>query len=149
MYQQPFVPCKNGYCPAHHAPFVDPIQLPYANPPRTGTDQPDWPKEGWQIRIVCHTCKHWYVYQQVDVKWRPFQVPLERQTDLAFWRVELECGRSNCASRTIWHMLTSSTLTGDEVVAAVKHGEPPIMCAARHVLAPHTTVVSARRVYSV
>ena len=103
-----------------------------------------------QLQIVCRRCKHWYIYEKQDVKWREFLQPLERQTDLAFWRVELECGQSNCESRTQWHTLVDSALAPDEVRAVVNSGEPPISCANHHPLVvAETKILQVNGVFEV
>ncbi len=69
MYLQPVVRCKNPDCPM---PSAARIRLPYPNPPKTGATPPDWPQDGWRLRLICRECDHWYVYEKDDVLWAPY-----------------------------------------------------------------------------
>src|SRR5437899_6575175 len=66
MYWQPVIRCKNPDCPT---PSAARIRLPYADPPASSSAQPNWPSQGWQARIICRECDHWYIYQKADVEW--------------------------------------------------------------------------------
>src|SRR5271163_2894742 len=84
MYLQPVVRCKNPDCTM---PSAARIRLPYPNPPGSTATPPDWPHEGWQLRLICRDCDHWYVYERKDVQWAPFSSPVADHSGLDFWSV--------------------------------------------------------------
>jgi hypothetical protein len=152
LYWQPAIRCKNAYCARGGS---DPIPLPYPNPPQTNIHQPDWPPEGWQITVVCPSCS-----RQVEcgtgesgktkVDWLHRKIPLECQSDLVFWKVELQCAHEDCESRAILHTEANSAAKWGEVIAAVRRAEPPLVCTNKHSLVdPRTIVLFLRRVHSV
>jgi hypothetical protein len=140
MVLQPVVRCKNPDCPM---PTAARIRLPYPNPPGTGANPPNWPPEGWQLRLICRECDHWYIYDQNDVKWMPYSSPLAEYSGLDFWRAELECGEPGCQSRTRWHVLDNSQMSESELFEFVLRADPVVVCENGHPLsesktAPHS-----------
>jgi hypothetical protein len=129
MYLQPVVRCKNPDCTT---PSAARIRLPYPNPPKTGATPPAWPPEGWQLRLICRECDHWYVYEKGDVQWAPYSSPLEEYSGLDFQCVELECAEPNCASRTRWHVLDNSQLSETELLEFVLRSDPVVVCENGH-----------------
>jgi hypothetical protein len=129
MYWQPVVRCKNPDCPA---PSQARIRLPYPDPPASTTNQPHWPPEGWQARIICRECDHWYIYQKADVQWATVTVPLADQGNLHFWCVELECGEPGCPSRTKWHVLDNTDMSETEINEFVLRADPVVVCEKDH-----------------
>src|SRR5437588_608086 len=93
MYLQPVVRCKNPDCPM---PSAARIRLPYPNPPKTGATPPNWPQDGWQLRLICRECDHWYVYGKEDVMWAPYSSALADHSGLDFECIELECAEPGC-----------------------------------------------------
>jgi hypothetical protein len=129
MYWQPVVRCKNSDCPT---PPAARIRLPYPDPPRSTTNPPNWPPEGWQSRIICRDCDHWYVYQKADVQWATVTEPLTEQANVNFWSVELECGEPGCQSRTQWHVLDNSAMSESEITEFTLRGDPVVVCENDH-----------------
>jgi hypothetical protein len=129
MYLQPVVRCKNPDCPT---PSAARIRLPFANPPATGADAPDWPREGWQLRLICRECDHWYIYDKKDIQWAPYTRPLEEETRVDFLGVELECGEPGCGSRTRWHVLDNSQMSETEAYEFVLRADPVAVCENGH-----------------
>ena len=131
MYLQPVVRCKNPDCPT---PSAARIRLPYPNPPKTGTNPPDWPQDGWQLRLICRECDHWYIYETKDVQWAPYTSPLEDQSGVDFLCAELECGEPGCNSRTRWHVLDNSQMSESEAMEFVLRADPVAVCENGHSL---------------
>jgi hypothetical protein len=131
MYLQPVVKCKNPDCPL---PTATRIRLPYPNPPRSGENPPNWPQDGWQLRLICRECDHWYVYEKKDVQWAPFTNPLADHPGLDFWRADLECAEPNCNSRTQWHVLDNSQMSETELFEFVLRADPVVVCENGHPL---------------
>ena len=131
MYLQPVVRCKNSDCPT---PSAARIRLPYPNPPKSSATPPDWPPEGWQLRLICRECDHWYVYEKTDVMWAPYSSPLADHSDLAFQCVALECAEPGCGSRTRWHVLDNSQLSEEELHEFVLRADPVVVCENGHSL---------------
>ena len=129
MYLQPVVKCKNPDCPL---PTAARIRLPYPNPPATGANPPDWPQEGWQLRLICRECDHWYVYDKKDVQWAPYTRPLEEETRVDSLCVDLECGEPGCGSRTHWHVLDNSQMSDTEAFEFVLRADPVAVCENGH-----------------
>ncbi len=129
MYLQPVVRCKNPDCPM---PTAARIRLPYPNPPATGEGLPDGPTEGWQLRLICRECDHWYVYQKKDVEWAPYTRPLAEETRVDFLCTELECGEPRCGSRTRWHVLDNSQMSETETLEFVLRADPVVVCENGH-----------------
>jgi len=147
MYWQPVVRCKNPDCPT---PSAARIRLPYHDPPTTAESQPNWPPDGWQSRIICRECDHWYVYQKPDIQWATVTAPLADQGNLNFWRVELECGEPGCQSRTQWHVLDNIDLSETEISEFVLRADPVVVCENDHPFAiSGIKSQSARQVSSV
>ncbi len=147
MFLQPVVRCKNPDCPT---PTAVRIRLPYPNPPKTGENPLDWPQEGWQIRLICRDCDHWYVYEKSDVQWAPFSNPLAEQSNLDFWVTELECGEANCQSRTRWYVLDNSQMSETEMLEFVLRADPVVVCENNHPLSiSGTAAKSAKKIDSV
>jgi hypothetical protein len=131
MYLQPVVRCKNPDCPL---PSAARIRLPYPNPPATPANPPDWPQDGWQLRLICRECDHWYVYEKQDVQWAAFSSPLADYSGLDFQCVELECGEPGCKSRTRWHVLDNSQMSERELFEFVLRADPVVVCENGHPL---------------
>jgi hypothetical protein len=129
MYWQPVVRCKNSECPA---PSAARIRLPYPDAPATSALQPNWPPEGWQARIICRDCDHWFIYQKADVQWATYTVPLGEQGNLNFWSVELECAEPGCKSRTKWNVLDNSGMSETEISEFVGRADPVAVCENDH-----------------
>jgi hypothetical protein len=147
MYLQPVVRCKNPDCPL---PSAARIRLPYLGPPATGANPPDWPPDGWQLRLICRECDHWYVYEKKDVQWAPYTYPLADQSSLEFWRTELECGEPGCKSRTQWHVLDNSQMSESEMLEFVLRADPVAVCENGHPFGiSGTASSSAKKVSSV
>ena len=140
MYLQPVVRCKNPDCTT---PSATRIRLPYPNPPRSTAPPPDWPQHGWQLRLICRDCDHWYVYEKKDVQWAPFSYPLADHSGLDFWSVELECGEPNCKSRTRWHVLDNSQLSESELQEFVLRADPVVVCENGHPLSINGATVNS------
>jgi hypothetical protein len=140
MYLQPVVKCKNPDCPL---PTATRIRLPYPNPPRSGESVPNWPAEGWQLRLICRECDHWYVYDINDVQWTPFTNVLADQPGLDFWRVDLECAEPGCTSRTHWHVLDNSQMSETELQEFVLRADPVVVCENGHPLSISGTASSS------
>jgi hypothetical protein len=147
MYLQPVVKCKNSQCPL---PSASRIRLPYPNPSATGSTPPDWPQNGWQLRLICRECDHWYVYEKSDVQWAPFTSPLAERSGLDFWCAELECAEPNCKSRTRWHVLDNSQMSESEMLEFVLRADPVAVCENGHPFAISGTISrSAQKVSSI
>jgi hypothetical protein len=147
MYLQPVVKCKNPDCPL---PTATRIRLPYPNLPRSGENPPNWPQDGWQLRLICRECDHWYVYEKKDVQWAPYTRPLEEETRVAFLCAELECAEPGCGSRTRWHVLDNSQMSETELLEFVLRADPVVVCENDHPLSiSGTKSSSARKVDSV
>jgi hypothetical protein len=131
MFLQPVVRCKNPDCTT---PSAVRIRLPYPNPPRTGATPPDWPQNGWKLRLICRECDHWYIYEKNDVMWASYSSSLADSSDLAFQCVELECAEPNCGSRTRWHVLDHSQLSEEELQEFVLRADPVVVCENGHPL---------------
>jgi hypothetical protein len=129
MYLQPVVRCKNPDCPL---PSASRIRLPYPDPPMADHAAPDWPKAGWQMRLICRECDHWYIYEKKDVEWAPFTRPLAEQTRLDFLCADLECGEPNCKSRTKWYVLDNSQMSESETLEFVLRADPVVVCENGH-----------------
>lgn len=142
MYLQPVVRCKNPDCPM---PSLSRIRLPYPDPPRAGANPPNWPPDGWQLRLICRECDHWYVYQKKDVHWAPYSEPLAEQSGLDFVCTELECGEPGCDSRTRWHVLDNSQLSESDMLDFVLRADPVIVCENGHPLSISGTKSQAVR----
>jgi hypothetical protein len=129
MYLQPVVRCKNPDCPT---PSAARIRLPYPNPP-AGTDTaPNWPADGWQLRLICGGCDHWYVYDKKDVQWAPHTRPLEEETRFEFVRAEIACGEPGCNSRTQWHVLDTNQMSESDTLEFVLRADPVVVCENGH-----------------
>jgi hypothetical protein len=147
MYLQPVVRCKNPDCPT---PSAARIRLPYPDPPATGANPPDWPADGWKLRLICRECDHWYIYEKKDVQWAPYTRPLEDETRFDFLRAELECGEPGCQSRTHWHVLDNSQMSESEALEFVLRADPVAVCENGHPLSISGTASrSAGKVSSV
>jgi len=131
MYLQPVVRCKNPDCPT---PTAVRIRLPYPNPPRTSENPPEWPREGWQLRLICRECDHWYIYEKSDVQWAPYSNPLAEQSGLDFCCAELECAEPGCQSRTRWHVLDNNQMSETELREFVLRADPVVVCENGHPL---------------
>ncbi len=131
MYLQPVVRCKNSDCPT---PSAARTRLPYPNPPKTGATAPDWPPDGWQLRLICRECDHWYVYEKQDIQWAPYSSPLANDSGVDFQCIELECAEPNCGSRTRWHVLDNSQLSETELLEFVLRADPVVVCENGHSL---------------
>jgi len=131
MYLQPVVKCKNPDCPM---PSAARIRLPFPKPPQAGANPPAWPPEGWQLRLICNACDHWYVYEKGDVQWAPYTRPLEEETRVAFLCADLECGEAGCQSRTRWYVLDNSQMSEPEMVEFVLRADPVAVCENGHPL---------------
>jgi len=108
------------------------------------------PPETWRITLVCSRCNRQGDYVRANVGWLRRETPLEDDTRLAFWKVELQCAHEYCESRRTFHTLVDSSATWEKVLAVVRTAEPPIVCDARHSLAgPRTVVLFLQQVYSV
>ena len=129
MYLQPVVRCKNPDCPT---PMAARIRLPYPNPPASGESAPEWPKDGWQLRLICGACDHWYVYEKSDVQWAPYTRPLEEETRFEFQRASLKCGEPSCDSLTHWHVLDSNQMSEQEMLEFVLRADPVTVCENGH-----------------
>ncbi len=129
MYLQPTLQCKNPECPR---PSVAPTRLPYPNPPKAGEPQPNWPQGGWQLRLTCRDCDHWYVYGETDVAWVESINPDLAGVDL--WCVELQCSEPGCASCTKWHVLDDGALSESEILEFVMRSDPIPVCGNGHSL---------------
>jgi hypothetical protein len=115
-------------------PSLARIRLPYPDPPPVGATPPDWPKQGWQLRLICRDCDHWYIYEKEDVMWAPFSSPLTEQSGLDFVCAELECGEPGCDSRTRWHVLDNSQMSEGETLEFVLRADPVVVCEKGHSL---------------
>ncbi len=131
MYLQPVVRCKNPDCPI---PSAARIRLPYPDPPKTGATAPNWPQDGWRLRLICRDCDRWYVYEKNDVMWASYSSPLADASDVEFQCIELECGEPSCGSRTRWHVLDNSQLSETELVEFVLRADPVVVCENEHSL---------------
>jgi hypothetical protein len=131
MYLQPVVRCKNPDCPI---PSAARIRLPYPDPPKTGATPPNWPQDGWRLRLICRDCDRWYVYEKNDVMWASYSSPLGDASDLAFQCIELECSEPGCGSRTRWHVLDNTQLSETELVEFVLRADPVVVCENGHSL---------------
>ena len=129
MYLQPVVRCKNPDCPT---PSAARIRLPYPNPPRSTESAPNWPQDGWQLRIICRDCDHWYIYEKQDVQWAPYTSPLADQSGLDFTCAELGCGEPGCKSRTKWCVLDNSQMSESEMLEFVLRADPVAVCENGH-----------------
>ena len=129
MYLQPVVRCKNPDCPT---PSAARIRLPYADPPETGANPPDWPADGWKLRLICRECDHWYIYEKKDVQWAPYTRPLEDESRFDFLCAELRCGEPECKSRTRWHVLDNSQMSERETIEFVLRADPVAVCENGH-----------------
>jgi hypothetical protein len=129
MYLQPVVKCKNPDCPL---PSATRIRLAYANPPMTGENPPNWPPEGWQCRLICTACDHWYIYEKKDVEWAPFTRPLSEETRVDFLCAELECGEPGCGVHTKWHVLDNNQMSESEAIEFVLRADPVAVCDHDH-----------------
>ena len=129
MYLQPVVRCKNSDCPT---PSAARIRLPYPDPPKTGAPTPDWPPDGWQLRLIYRECDHWYIYGKQDIQWAPYSSPLGEYSGLDFQCVELACAEPNCGSRTRWHVLDNSQLSETELLEFVLRADPVVVCENGH-----------------
>jgi hypothetical protein len=129
MFLQPVVRCKNSDCPT---PSATRIRLPYPNPSATGANPPDWPQDGWQLRLICRECDHWYIYEKKDVQWTPYTSPLEDETRFDFLCAALECGEPGCESRTRWHVLDNSQMSESETLEFVLRADPVAVCENGH-----------------
>jgi hypothetical protein len=129
MYLQPVVRCKNSDCPT---PSAARIRLPYPNPPASSANPPAWPNDGWQLRLICSDCDHWYIYKKEDVQWAPYTRPLEEETRVEFRRAELECAEPGCKSRTEWHVLDKSQMSDTEMIEFVLRADPVTVCENDH-----------------
>jgi len=147
MISQPVVKCQNPDCPM---PTAARIRLPYPNPPGTGEPLPNWPPDGWQLRLICRECDHWYVYEKKDVQWASFSSPLSDYSGLDFWCVELECGEPDCKSRTQWHVLDNSQMSESELLQFTLRADPVVVCENGHPLSiSGTTSRSSHKASSV
>jgi len=108
------------------------IRLPYPNPPASGGNPPAWPPDGWQLRLICTACDHWYIYEKGDVQWAPYTRPLGEETRVDFLCVELECGEPGCHSRTRWHVLDNSQMSETEAFEFVLRADPVAVCENGH-----------------
>jgi hypothetical protein len=131
MYLQPVVRCKNPDCPT---PSLARIRLPFPDPPQAGANPPAWPKDGWQLRLICRECDHWYIYEKKDVQWAPYTSPLAEQSNVDFVCAELECGEPGCTSRTRWHVLDNSQMSESETLEFVLRADPVAVCENGHPL---------------
>lgn len=131
MYLQPVVRCKNSDCPT---PSAARIRLPYLNPPKSSDAVPDWPQPGWQLRLICRECDHWYIYEKNDVQWAKYSSPLGQHSGLDFQCIELECAEPGCGSRTKWHVLDNSQLSETELQEFVLRADPVVVCENGHSL---------------
>jgi len=129
MYWQPVVRCKNPDCPTSSAAR---IRLPYPKPPKTDAKAPKWPKEGWQARLICRDCDHWYVYEAGDVQWAPYTSPLADQSNLDFMCAELTCAEAGCKSKTRWYVLDNSQMSESELFEFVLRADPVVVCENGH-----------------
>jgi hypothetical protein len=93
---------------------------------------PSWPKDGWQLRLICSACDHWYIYGKDDVQWMPYTRPLEEESRFDFVYAELECGEPGCGSRTRWHVLDSNQMSESETVEFVLRADPVTVCENGH-----------------
>jgi hypothetical protein len=142
MYLQPVVRCKNPDCPT---PTAARIRLPYPNPPATGANPPDWPKDGFQLRLICRECDHWYIYEKKDIQWAPYTRPLEEETRVDFLCVELACAEPGCGSRTRWHVLDNSQMSEIEAFEFVLRADPVAVCENGHSFSISGTASSSVR----
>jgi hypothetical protein len=147
MFWQPVVRCKNPECPT---PSATRIRLPYPNPPRTSEGEPNWPQGGWQLRLICRECDHWYIYEKSDVQWAKYSSTLEDYGGLDFQGIEMECAEPGCGSRTKWHVLDNSQLSESELQDFVLRADPVVVCENGHSLSiAGTTSSSVRKAESV
>jgi hypothetical protein len=130
MHLQPVLRCKNPDCPL---PAAAPIRLPYSNPTKMGEQPPNWPSEGWQLRLICHGCDHWYVYEKQDVEWKDL-MHVWADIGLDFWCVELQCGEPNCDSCTKWYATDANALSESEIIEFVMRADPIPICGNGHSL---------------
>ncbi|MGD0986675.1 MAG: hypothetical protein ABR874_02620 [Candidatus Sulfotelmatobacter sp.] len=121
--------CKNPDCPT---PSAARIRLPYPNPPASGEAPPDWPPEGWRVRLICGGCDHWYIYEKSDIQWAPYTRPLSEETRVDFLCAELECGEPGCGSRTKWCVLDSNQMSESEALEFVLRADPVAVCEKGH-----------------
>jgi hypothetical protein len=140
MYLQPVLKCKNSDCPL---PTATRIRLPYPNPPRSGENPPNWPQDGWQLRLICRECDHWYVYEKKEVQWAPYTRPLEEETRVEFLCADLECAEPGCGSRTQWHVLDNSQMSETELLEFVLRADPVAVCENGHSFSISGTVSSS------
>ncbi|HVI10153.1 MAG TPA: hypothetical protein VND65_17825 [Candidatus Binatia bacterium] len=129
MYLLPVVRCKNPDCPT---PSAARIRLAYPNPPRSGEAQPNWPAEGWKLRLICRDCDHWYIYEKGDVQWAPYTSPLADQSGVDFVCAELECAEPGCNSKTRWCVLDNSQMSEEETFEFVLRADPVTVCENGH-----------------
>jgi hypothetical protein len=129
MFLLPVVRCKNPDCPT---PSATRVRLPYQDPPASTEAAPNWPAEGWQARLICTACDHWYIYEKNDVQWAPYTRPLSEETRLDFLCAELECAEPGCGSRTKWHVLDSNQMSASETIEFVLRADPVTVCEHDH-----------------
>lgn len=128
---QPFV-----YCPRKHSPDERsvPIVLPYSNPPRKGNPRPDWPKDGWQLRLICPQCGRPMLCRKTSVEWGSFRQKLQDRKGQAFWRAEVECNRAKCELRAKWHIPDSKHRSETEIASLLLAAIAQEECANGHPL---------------
>jgi hypothetical protein len=137
------------------SPKVQESRLPssYGNAHSPALSQPaplwrkssNWPQDGWQLRLICRECDHWYIYEKKDVQWAPYTRPLAEETRVDFLCAELECAEPGCGLRTRWHVLDNSQMSETELLEFVLRADPVAVCENGHSFSISGTVSSSTR----
>ena len=116
-----------------------PIRLPYSNPPSTGCNLPEWPKDKYQLNLICPKCVRPAIYQKdVALQENPFRWgsfldgAAEQGKQSIFYRATVECGVENCTLQSLWHLPSSLSQTKEQIKTAVLGAIAETECDGGH-----------------